>query len=297
MKQSLFESIKYINNIRTLKKSNIDVSKPHKAGVTKTKRETPIIISLTSYPARIESAYKTIRTLLHQSYLPDRIILWLAKEQFVSETALPANLLELKKYGLEIRWCHDILAYKKLVPALKEFPDALIVTVDDDWYYPSNMLEILIEEHDHYPDAIICHAVTHPYLDEKNKIRTNKSNRDYSGTASYFNKVLGGSGALYSKRLLDSEVFNEECFLKEAPTNDDIFFWAMAVKKGTKIRQAQKALGLTFMTDAAMQTENSLDKINSADNLYEKVTNRMLELYPEVLNNLLAEREETNSLM
>lgn len=51
------------------------------------------------------------------------------------------------------------------------------------------------------------------------------------------------------------------------------------------------------MTDAAMQTENSLDKINSADNLYEKVTNRMLELYPEVLNNLLVEREETNSLM
>ena len=96
---------------------------------------------------------------------------------------------------------------------------------------------------------------------------------------------------------MDSAVFNEDCFLKEAPTNDDIFFWAMAVKKGTKIRLAKKALGLTFMTDAAMQTENSLDKINSADNLYEKVTNRMLELYPEVLNNLLVEREETNSLM
>ena len=101
MRQTLFEAIKNINNIRILKKSNIDVSKPHKTGVTVTKRETPIIISLTSYPARIESAYKTIRTLLHQSYLPDRIILWLAKEQFVSETALPSNLLELKKYGLE----------------------------------------------------------------------------------------------------------------------------------------------------------------------------------------------------
>lgn len=262
-----------------------------------TKRETPIIISLTSYPARIESAYKTIRTLLHQSYLPDRIILWLAKEQFVSETALPSNLLELKKYGLEIRWYHNIMAYKKLVPALKEFPDALIVTVDDDWYYPRNMLEILIEEHYHYPNDIICHAVTHPYLDENNKIRTNKSNQDYKGTASYFNKILGGSGALYSKRLLDSEVFEEERFLKEAPTNDDIFFWAMAVKKGTKIRLPKKALGLALMTDPVMQTENSLDKINSSDNLYEKVTNRMLELYPEVLNNLLAEREETNSFM
>lgn len=297
MGQTFFELIKSINNIRILKKYNVDVSRPHKVSVTKVKRDIPIIISLTSYPARIESVYKTIRTLLHQSYLPDRIILWLAKEQFVSETSLPSNLLSLKKYGLEIRWYHDILAYKKLVPALKEFPDALIVTVDDDWYYSKNMLEILIEEHAHYPNDIICHAVTHPYLDENNQIHTNNSNQDYSGTASYFNKILGGSGALYSRRLLDSEVFNEDCFLKEAPTNDDIFFWAMAVKKGTKIRLAKKALGLTFMTDAAMQSKNSLDKINSTNNLYEKVTNRMLELYPDVLNNLLLEREEANTLM
>lgn len=223
------------------------------------KRATPIIISLTSYPARIESAYKTIRTILHQSYLPDRIILWLAKEQFVSETALPSSLLQLKKYGLEIRWYHDILAYKKLIPALKAFPDALIVTVDDDWYYPQNMLEILVEEHYHYPDDIICHAVTHPYLDENNKIHANKNNQDYAGTASYFNKILGAGGVLNSKTLLDSKVFDEDCFLKEAPTNDDIFFWAMA---GKKIRLAKKAIGLTLMTDAAMQTETSLDKIN-----------------------------------
>ena len=71
-----------------------------------------------------------------------------------------------------------------MIPALKEFPDSLIVTVDDDWYYPRNMLEILIEEHHQYPDDIICHAVTHPYLDENNKIRANKSTQDYAGTAS-----------------------------------------------------------------------------------------------------------------
>lgn len=292
MGQTLLKLIKYINSSRILKKSNIDVSKPHKTGVTKIKREIPIIISLTSYPARIGSAYKTIRTLLHQNYLPDRIILWLAKEQFASEEVLPSNLLELKKYGLEIKWYHDIKAYKKLIPALKEFPDSLIVTVDDDWYYPRNMLEILIEEHHQYPDDIICHAVTHPYLDENNKIRANKSTQDYAGTASYFNKILGGSGVLYSKRLLDSKVFDEDCFLKEAPTNDDIFFWAMAVKKGTKIRLAKKAVGLTLMTDAEMQTETSLDKINSSNNLYEKVSDRMLELYPEVLNYLLSEKKE-----
>ena len=66
----------------------------------------------------------------------------------------------------------------------------------------------------------------------------------------------------------------------------------MAVKKGTKIRLAKKAVGLTLMTDAEMQTETSLDKINSSNNLYEKVSDRMLELYPEVLNYLLSEKKE-----
>lgn len=46
------------------------------------------------------------------------------------------------------------------------------------------------------------------------------------------------------------------------------------------------------MTDAEMQTETSLDKINSSNNLYEKVSDRMLELYPEVLNYLLSEKKE-----
>lgn len=50
MGQTLLKLIKYINSSRILKKSNIDVSKPHKTGVTKIKREIPIIISLTSYP-------------------------------------------------------------------------------------------------------------------------------------------------------------------------------------------------------------------------------------------------------
>ena len=68
----------------------------------------------------------------------------------------------------------------------------------------------------------------------------------------------------------------------------------MAVKHGTKIRLARDAVGLTWMTDAEMQSATSLANVNSIDNLYEKVTSRMIELYPQIMEMLLL--EETGGL-
>ena len=44
-------------------------------GLTTQKRETKIIASLTSFPGRIDTVYKTISTLLTQSLKPDEVIL------------------------------------------------------------------------------------------------------------------------------------------------------------------------------------------------------------------------------
>ena len=273
----------------TLAKLNIFAWRPFTSGVTKIKREQEVVISLTSYPARIGSAYKTIRSLLHQDYLPDRVVLWLAEEQFPNHEGVPQKVLELQKYGLEIRWYHDIRSYKKLIPALIAFPDALIVTVDDDWYYRRDMLRVLIEEHAQHLNEIICHTITHPTLNEhKRLVSGNDGTKD---TSSFYNKILGSGGILYPPMSLDQDILNENLFMVEAPTNDDIWFWAMAVKHGTKIRLAKNALGNALMTDAKSQLENSLGIHNSTQNLYEKVTNRMLELYPEILHRLLEEKE------
>lgn len=41
-----------------------------------------IIVSLTTFPARISTVWITIETIFRQEVMPDRIVLWLAKEQF-----------------------------------------------------------------------------------------------------------------------------------------------------------------------------------------------------------------------
>ena len=49
-----------------------------KKGVTSQKRQQKVIISLTSYPKRINTLWIVIETLLRQTMKLDEIILWLA---------------------------------------------------------------------------------------------------------------------------------------------------------------------------------------------------------------------------
>ena len=285
--------INEIHETITLNKLGVK-SKCKKAhcGVTKLKRNPEIIVSLTSHPARINSVHKTISSLLNQTFKPDRVILWLANEQFPKgECELPKSVITLKRNGLDIMWYHDIRSYKKLIPTIKTFPKAIVVTVDDDWYYHQHMLQILVEEHEKYPKDIICHAITHPVFNEKGKLRKNVSVQDYKGVSSYYNKILGGSGGLYPPNSLHVDVLNEKEFMKIAPTNDDIWFWAMAVRNETKIRLSEKALGLVAMTDVESQNSSALGYFNEQEHLYEKVTDELLDRYPEIVQRLKMQQE------
>ena len=84
-----------------------------KRGYKETKNKPRIIISLTSFPKRIDIVWITIESILRQSQKPDEIILWLAEEQFQGIDSLPKSLLELMERGLTIRFCDDLRSHKK----------------------------------------------------------------------------------------------------------------------------------------------------------------------------------------
>ena len=126
-------------------------------GVTKEKRNPQIIVSLTTYPARIDKVNRAIKTLLTQSTKPDRVILWLAESQFPNKEAdLPKKLLKLCKYGLEIKWCEDLKSYKKLIPTIVKYPNDVVITVDDDLLYDKHMIEKLYNSYLKHPQCISC---------------------------------------------------------------------------------------------------------------------------------------------
>jgi hypothetical protein len=209
-------------------------------GITTEKRNLKIIVSLTSYPAKIPRIHYTIISLLQQTVKPDEIILWLGNEQFPNRNEdLPIELIKLLEHGLTIKYCKDIRSYKKLIPALPEYSSDIIVTADDDVFYPNNWLELLINSYQQDQTAIHCHRahkITFTQNDDICSYNDWKGTIEYNETiASYTNFMTGVGGVLYPPHVLHSDVTNESLFLKLAPYADDIWFWAMAVLNGTKI--------------------------------------------------------------
>lgn len=230
------------STIKIKHKANAEIRKVQEFGLNREYRDKKIIASLTSFPQRINYVSVTIKQLLTQSLKPDELILWLAEEQFPNkEGDLPQNLLELKNFGLSIKWCNDIKSYKKLIPALKEFPKDIIITFDDDICYSEDVIKDLYDSFLKEPESIHTNRAWRMI---KNKaggfvfVRNAKMilKENMYKKASFQNCIIGCGGVLYPPHCLNSQILNEECFTRLIPTQDDIYFWAMAVLNRTKIK-------------------------------------------------------------
>ncbi len=260
--------------------------KPVTSGVTKVKRKIPIIVSLTSFPPRIKMVAKCIDTLLCQSIKPDKVILWLAYEQFPEKyDNLPEELLNLQQYGLEIRWCSDIKSYKKLIPTVKEFKDCIIVTTDDDLLYDSNWLELLYETYQKNPNNIICHRITKVYWENEQWCFTT-GGKDVYNHPSYLNKLVGCGGVLYPPGSLSNEVTKEEAFMRLAPTNDDVWFWCMGVLNGYKVLPAYNRI--RWNKEIKGTSASALSNLNAQAVVREQLEN-VLDAYPIIRERLMKE--------
>lgn len=249
------------------------------SGVTAKKRSPKIIVSLTSFPQRIPYVYKTVSSLLNQTLKPDYVVLWLAKEQFPNnEKDLPQELLRLTEFGLQIKWCNDIRSYKKLIPALKEYPNEIIITVDDDIYYDKNMVELLYKSYLKEPQYIHCHRCTKIFYKNGN-LKAKGGGKKYYKKPSFANKLVGVGGVLYPPHTLYKDITNEELFTELAPTNDDIWFWLMAVLNNVRIKVIQNNIAEPAELDETMQGP-CLTHINDhGDNLFYKQLENVLKHY------------------
>lgn len=200
-----------------------------------------VVVSMTSFPAAIPYAAGAVKSILAGSVLPDKLVLYLTFAQF-GEEGIPEELSALAKENpvFEIRnYDTDIRSYRKLVPALADFPDAVIVTVDDDVAYDPNMLRNLLRLHEQYPDTVIAHRAKR--IDPDKPYRKWKKYRWYhflmnrGGERSFRNIQTGVGGVLYPPHSLKADMIDAELFTKIAPTADDFWFWAAAVANGTKI--------------------------------------------------------------
>ena len=201
-----------------------------------------IIVSLTSYGVRVNDTLPyALYSLLHQSRMPNRIVVWLDNVNW-SDDNLPEILQRMKSFGIEFYYVEDIRSYKKLIPALKMFPDNVIITVDDDLYYNDHIVEWLLDTYNKSDKKSVIGSWAFqaksengrylPYSqwkDNKNSIE----NPDYS--------LIGCGGILYPPHIFDDEILKEQLFMDMAPTADDIWFWIMEKRQNIRVRLIPQA--------------------------------------------------------
>lgn len=202
------------------------------------KEKKRIIVSLTSFPARIGKVWLVIECLLRQSRKPDMIVLWLSEEQFPSLSALPGTLLKLRERGLRIELRKgDLRSHKKYCYSFTEYPEDIIITADDDIFYPSSMIESLILTQEKYPQAVICRYAWKMRKDNDGKllpyVQWVKRNND---SAPSFDTFFGSGGGTVFSQPLYKDLCDKCLSGKLCPTADDVWLNAMCRLAGIPVK-------------------------------------------------------------
>ena len=246
-----------------------------------------VIVSLTAFPAAIPYAVQAIRSILNGSVLPDKVVLYLDTQKF-PDGQLPPELEALREESplFEVRFDPaEIRSYKKLIPALRDFPDDVVVTVDDDIHYHRHLLRDLLRLHKRLPEAIVAHRVRKirpgaPYA----KWRKYKW-YDFVFRRLHFSHLAmqtGVGGVLYPPHALDEAMLDPALFMSLAPTNDDVWFWAAAVSRGTYVVPLPN--GQRTARGFGKPREYSLMSINlkPGDDRNRKAFENILEQFPKI---------------
>lgn len=243
-------------------------SSKNKLSDTEIEERKKLIVTLTSFPARIGRVWLTIESILRQEVKPDKLYLWLSREQFASLEVLPSLLLKQQARGLKIILCDDDLKpHKKYFYAMQKHPNDDIITVDDDTMYGSQTVKILVETSKKYPNSICgnrCEkiAVTDGTIENYNSWERLQTAQE----PSFFLFATGMGGVLYPPKVLNEILFDVDAIKKTCLIADDVWLNAMAQVNGTKTTRTHtpidKYLHIMFRKNSSLTRVNVKQNLN-----------------------------------
>lgn len=230
----------------------------------------PMVVSFTSFPKRIGFTVNVIANVKAQTRRADKVLLYLAPEQFPrKEEELPQPLLDQVAQGLvEIKWVPDIRSHKKYHYVMQEFPDNLIVTLDDDLAYPDDMLENLFHCYLCHPNNISAMRAHLTVVDTAAGLLLpyNRWVKEYR-SATYIPSpqlfVTSGAGTLFPPKVLHPLALELDKARSLCPYADDVWLNLMALLNG---RSVVLAVDDFTMKNMPGSQEEALQSINVDNN-------------------------------
>ena len=199
-------------------------------------RKEKIIISLTTYPARINVVYLTIKSILSQTIKPDKVILYLGDDS--KNIQLPNSLIQLQKYGLSIEYRNDNLkSHKKYYYVMKEYPNDLIITIDDDLLYHKNFIKKLYNFHKKFPLCVCAYRVHKMKFYKKNLLPYRNWDFEYTKIKEPSHQLFltTGAGALFPPNSLPPSAFDKDNIKYLCPNADDVWINIMLIVNRKKV--------------------------------------------------------------
>lgn len=208
-----------------------------------TKKDPPLIVSMTSYPPRFRTLDKVIASLKVQSLKADLLVLWIN----ANDCALvPKQILEQQNDFFQIRSLKgvDLRSYKKLIPSLVAYPESIVVTADDDVLYYKDWLRDLYDESLRRQHAcIICHTARRVVMDGDSMAPYASWGEIDADEIAVGPDVFptGVGGILYGPDTLAEVAKDHTSALACAPNGDDIwFFFSAKFKMSNRIKIPSK---------------------------------------------------------
>ena len=250
----------------------------------------PVLVSLTSFPARLPYLHHTLYSLLTQDYKDFHIALFLSSSE-IAPSKLPLILKIFARLGLlSIHFVEENLrAYKKLFYALQAYPEHIIITIDDDQIYAPNTISLLLESYARFPRAIHTHlAYDGAYmadileLDSAAYCAIIAQDSPHLALAS-----VGVSGVLYPPSPFSQEFFNKQAIVSLAPYNDDLWFFVMSVLSDMPKVLVKSALEHPKESSIAIDESPNLWEINCEQHRNYDQLRALLEAYPQARAKIL----------
>lgn len=251
-----------------------------------------VIVSMTSFPERMYDIKYTLFSLVSQNYKPDKIILWLAYEEFPNrEKDIAPSLMNLiNKWGITIKWCNNIRSYKKIIPTLIEYPEDIIVTADDDVFYPVDWLRLLYDDYEKNR-CICCHRAHRVNVCESEIMPYSYWTEPVTGEMAYDTFFTGVGGVLYYPHCLHPDVIKQDSFMELCPNADDVWLWAMAIRNHSKIKVVDNNIKsfpcVNPERELRLSEEHTLGMINLGEGKNDVQIHNVVDRYPDIIEILL----------
>lgn len=256
-------------------------------------RKKLVILSMTTIPKRKERLTDNLPAILGQTFKFDKLIINiddnLSDEDYAwyDELAKKDDRIEINKAEAKWRSCN------KLLPTLKKYPEDVIITLDDDIYYPKNTIKLLVEWYERNPDCIITHEINPIVINDDEDYVSYLNTYDVMLMQKEWGKYFSNC-CLFPPHTFDGTDLYDYDKMMECTngTHDELWFWTQSTINGVQ------CIGLNYVRSFApemlKQYEEGEYQLTTFNNTHEKIEGYMKkinEVYGKrLIDNILSKK-------